>query len=323
MKITIKFEFHLHISKSDGGHVEKKADETTVTAFLTMAEKEVEKQKRMKRDSTIENYRTALRSLRRYIIETRPPEDIGTDLMEGFEHWMRSRRLRLNTVSCYMRSLRSLATKVMGEEARSFFSKSFTGSEKTQKRAIDPKHISKLQELKLKPGSALSLTRDLFLFSFYALGMPFVDMAQLRMQQINDHEIVYSRQKTGQRICVPLEPCLRVIINRYQQADSDYVFPMLRSSATPTHQTYLNALRRYNRNLKQLAKMSHISIDITSYVARHSWASSAFRENVGLSLISKALGHSNPQNTLTYIRQINDTGLRKASRSVIKSISKT
>lgn len=322
MSITIKFEFHLHISRTESRKDVRKENKSSIADYLDSAEKEVQRQHLLKRSSTIGNYRTALCSLRQYIKEVCPSGAvIGEELMEGYEQWLRNRRLTLNTISCYMRALRSLMVKTVGEEAKTFFLKTFTGSEKTQKRAIAPGDISKIQDITLKPGSQLSLARDLFLFSFYALGMPFVDMALLRKQQVGESEIIYSRQKTGQRICVPLEPCLRTIIRRYQTPDSDYVFPILQAAEGDKHyKTYQNALRRYNRSLKRLAQMAHIPHNLTSYTARHSWASSAFRENVGLPAISKALGHSNPQNTLTYIRQINDNSLQKASRSVIKSV---
>ncbi|MBQ8988089.1 MAG: tyrosine-type recombinase/integrase [Prevotella sp.] len=63
-----------------------------------------------------------------------------------------------------------------------------------------------------------------------------------------------------------------------------------------------------------------VSRHLTSYVSRHTWASTAYSENVDLAVISKALGHSNPHHTLIYIRQIDDQRLNDANRHLIDSL---
>ena len=79
-------------------------------------------------------------------------------------------------------------------------------------------------------------------------------------------------------------------------------------------------LNRYNRSLKTLARKSGLNLRITSYTARHTWASVAYSSNVCLPIISKALGHTNPQTTLTYIKEINDKRLEEANREIISRI---
>lgn len=114
---------------------------------------------------------------------------------------------------------------------------------------------------------------------------------------------------------------MQEIINRYEDSERDYVFPLL-STDNPqkAYDEYLLKLNRYNRALKQIAFRAGISRRLTSYVSRHSWASVAFSNNVDLPVISKALGHANPQNTLTYIKEINDDRLSKANREILKSL---
>ena len=78
----------------------------------------------------------------------------------------------------------------------------------------------------------------------------------------------------------------------------------------------------YNRQLRRLSKMAGLSRKLTSYVARHSWASMAYSQNVDLSVISKALGHTNSKTTMVYIREIDDNRIDKANHQLLGSIMK-
>ena len=79
-------------------------------------------------------------------------------------------------------------------------------------------------------------------------------------------------------------------------------------------------LNRYNHSLKTLAKKAKVTSRLTSYTARHTWASVAFSSNVDLPVISKALGHTNTQTTLTYIKEINDFRLDEANKRIVNMI---
>lgn len=332
MKISFHFEFRIIVQKDGGNDLKvKKANDHKAPAaevqqspcdsFLEKARQEVERQRPQRSGSTIDNYHTALRSFR-YFLKEQEAEELTPELVKSYERWLRNQNLCLNTISCYMRSLRSLAVKVCGEEVKAYFRKVYTGRSRTDKRAIHEEDISRLRDLRLKPGTFLCLVRDLFLFSFYALGMPFVDVAFLRKSQISDGQLVYHRHKTGQRITVRLEPCMEEIINRYRTEGREYVFPLLKSNEVQrSYAEYRQMLNRYNRSLKVLAAKAKLEGRLTSYVARHTWASVAFNANVGLPVISKALGHSNPQNTLIYIRQIDDHRLDEANKSILRGLS--
>lgn len=325
MRISFHFEFHIHIDRENGlvakTDTEPRVQQAPADNFCQLAEQEIEKLSSARSLSTIQNYRTALHSFCKYHAEMPQKTGLDGETMKGFERWLRDHAICPNTISCYLRSLRSLAVRLYGDEAKRWFSQAYTGYDKTDKRAIEPSDLSRLRDLSLKPGSFLCLVRDLFLFSFYALGMPLVDMAYLRKEQIAEGQIVYYRHKTGQRVCVPLEPCLSEIINRYQSEQRDFVFPLLRSNNAETNEKkYRELLCHYNRSLKSLAQMAGISHRLTSYVARHTWASIAYNANVDLPVISKALGHSNPQHTLIYIREINDLRLEEANRKILTEL---
>lgn len=319
----IKFEFHLHISRSDGRKVvgdKPENDEQTQKLFAASARLLIERLKSSLSISTITNYKTALRSFLLYLKNDIDISNVDSDLIRGYERWLRERNVCLNSISCYMRSLRSLLTKLGHPDPSPIFNGVYTGKMKTEKRAIGESELARIKQMTVKPGSFLSLVRDIFLFSFYALGMPFIDVAFLRKSQLKDNKLTYFRHKTGQPITICLEPCMLDIIQRYQTADSIYVFPLIRSEIKEVAQKeYLSLLSQYNHALKQLAAKAGIK-HLSSYTVRHTWASLAFGNNVELPIISKALGHTNTQTTLTYIKGIDDSRLDEANRMIISRI---
>lgn len=331
MKLGIKIEFSIHIYRNDG---KKDAGQQEITenkeiidcqnntdSFFKTARDAVEKLEKSRSISTISNYRCALNSLMSFLNRDISISEMNADLLESYEKWLRNKNVCMNSVSCYMRSLRSLITKVFGKESRLMFNNIYTGRPKTSKRAIPESDLSRIKALKLDRNSFLCLVRDVFLFSFYALGMPFVDICFLRKTQIFDGQLVYERHKTGQKVIVQLEPCMTEIIARYQREDSDYVFPLLKSSdPLVAYRQYLSKLSCYNKSLRRLAKKAGVPSRLTSYTPRHTWASVANSSNIDLPVISKALGHTNTQTTLTYIKEIDDKRLFEANKMIIDKI---
>ena len=276
-----------------------------------------------KSKSTVDNYRTALRSFCHFAGTGVLIEQIDVPLMEHYQQWLHEQHVTPNTVSCYMRSLRSLLYRLKPSlKQQSLFDTVYTGKAHTDKRSIPFADIVRIRGLSLSPASPLAFSRDLFLFSFYALGMPFVDIAFLLKSQIHNDHIIYYRHKTGQRICIKLETPIEQIIHRYIRKDSPYVFPIL---STGTHadvfRDYENARSRYNRHLRKIGEMAGLAHRLTSYVARHSWASMAYHANIDLSVISKALGHTSPNTTLTYIREIDDERIDQANHLLLNQIT--
>lgn len=319
MAFRIKFEFHLYIHRDTESGKKEQEKNKSIDLFCMLATEEIERQKLMMSRSTIENYLTALRSFQDFLFGSFTDGYLDSNLFRQYEHWLHNRMVKPNTVSCYMRSLRSLVTKIYGDEGRCMFKHVYTGLAATEKRSISTDDITKLRNLQLKDGSFLSLARDLFLFSFYAFGMPFVDMVFLQRSQISDGRFTYYRHKTGQQVTVKIEACMQEIIERYQGRSPLYVFPMIHTTDPQgAYDEYLKMLNHYNRTLKRLASMAAVDHQLTSYVSRHSWASIAYDNNVDLSVISKALGHANPQHTLIYIRQINDRRVYDANQQILE-----
>jgi integrase len=155
--------------------------------------------------------------------------------------------------------------------------------------------------------------------------------------------IEYRRQKTGKVIRVKIEPCMQALIDRYNERGNEYVFPILKrmvhekcekdkkskkdkisgDKLKVMERQYSSTLCYYNQELKKLGNMVGVKIKLTSYVARHTWASLAYINKVDLAVISQALGHSSTTTTQIYIKGINGNVVFKANRLVLNMLGNT
>ena len=292
----------------------KKVDTNTDRrSFLPTVMKEIERRRGLTSNSTLENELTALRSFTRYAGSSLMMADLTTGLNRGYERWLLDKDIKPNTSACYMRSLRSVLNRC-GADGSTLFGDVCTSKETTRKRAVDEEALRKIRSLRLKEQSSYARARDAFLFSIMAMGMPFIDLAHLRKSDVKDGMIIYNRKKTGRRVTVKMEPCMQEIIDRYSKEDSPYLFPLLRSDS---EKEYRSLLCRYNRALAKLTTIMGLPLRLTSYTARHTWASMAYRKGIPLAVISKALGHSSPVTTLAYLKEIDDSAIAQANKRLL------
>jgi integrase len=257
---------------------------------------------------------------------------INASLMKEYEEYLYRSNCRKNTVSCYMRSLRAsyntaIREKLVTAKKENPFGYVFTGNATTNKRAINEQTIKRICALGNKmddnlSNTALQLSCDLFMFSFFTQGMPFADMANLKWENIISDHIQYSRQKTGQMICIKMEDCMLRIINKYAKKNSGYIFPMLRECRTAESRwkKTQSALSTHNRYLKKLAKLAGIEETLTSYVPRHSWASIASAEGIPVATISRGMGHESEKTTRIYISRLDYSDVGEANHRIIMKI---
>ncbi len=297
------------------------------TSFYAFAIALAEECKRRGHYSREANYLTATRSFTA-AEGNLPLCRINQAVLADYQQWMREKGISANTSSCYNRTLRAIYNKAVSRgltKDNHPFKECYTGRARTRKRAINEEYIRLLRQADLHACADLRLTRDLFLFSFYAMGMPFVDMAYMRKTQIVEGTLSYYRHKTRLLVTVPLCQDALHIINIYSATSSSaYVFPIINSTREPmAYREYLARLNWYNRALKRLAKAVGIAQTLSSYTMRHSWASMAYRTGVPLPVISQALGHARPDTTMVYIRSVDNSLLRKGNDTVQDMVSLT
>lgn len=271
---------------------------------------------------TSETYSSTLSSVKNFRDDCDVLLDaIDTDMMEAYEVWLRQRGVALNTISFYFRILRAVYNRAVDDEiidSRNPFRHVYTGIGKTVKRALPIATLKVIKGLDLGKWPALDYARDIFMLSFYLRGMSFVDMAFLRKNDLKDGHVTYRRRKTGQLLSIAWTKEMQEIVDKYPANTTAFLLPIIRNAVSNERCAYRNAAYRINRNLKSVAKLAGISISLTMYVARHSWASAAKMKGIPLSVISEGMGHENEATTRIYLASL-DTSVVDRANSLILS----
>ena len=274
------------------------------------------------RNGTARNYNRTLSSFSQFLKGNDITINaVNSQLIEEYNIFLIKRGLVRNSISFYMRILRAVYNKAVHNKItiQTFpFQNVYTGIDKTHKRAIDEMTIAKLFKLKLKQDSQLSLARDMFILSYCTRGMAFVDMAYLKKSNIQNGMICYSRRKTGQLLCIKIEKQINEIICKYSKMNSKYVFPIIQSDEpNKAYKEYEKAINEYNNNLKKLSVMLPEECKLTSYTARHSWATTARNHNIPVSIISAGLGHTTEKTTRIYLATLENSIIDDANKQII------
>ena len=245
---------------------------------------------------------------------------IDTAFVKGYEEYLMRRGISRNTICYYMRNFRSVYNSAVMEgcvpDTVSPFQYISSSPCVTLKRAINEDSLRRLLEADFSDDLHLDMARDLFMFSFFSRGMPFVDVIFLKKSNISDGVITYRRHKTGQKLQVSVTPYISMLIDKYRNP-SEYVFPILEgTSPSELHVSYRLALERTNRNLKNVASRCGITLSLTTYMARHSWATRAMNLGIPLPVISESLGHTSEKTTRIYLKELDRRILDEANAMV-------
>ena len=278
----------------------------------------------MGKQRTSETYRCTLKSFMQFREDKDVLlEDIDSDLMLMYEAYLHNKGLTKNSTSFYLRILRAVYNRAVEKDLtnnRNPFKHVYTGIDKTIKRAISLKAIKQIKNLDLSLQPSLDFARDMFVFSFYTRGMSFIDMAYLKKKDLSNGILSYRRRKTGQQLLIRWEKCMQEIVDKYATDHySPYLLPILQYPYDNRNQ-YKNVLYRTNKSLKEIAKMVGLSIPLTLYVARHSWASIAKSKNIPISVISEGMGHDSEMTTQIYLASLDNAVVDRANAQILKDL---
>jgi len=308
---------------------------------------------RLGQERTARGYETTVRRLIAFTgDENMHLRQITPLLIRRFEYSLREEGKALNTVSFYMRNLRAIYNKAIKDgkleaSAVNPFEEVYTGIEVTKKRALSIDEMTMLQNWKPLSVDSGKLTvasekkqrdvgfnkglqkaQQLFLFGFHARGMSFVDMAFLKKSDIREGVITYRRKKTGQLLEIKINTEMNQIIRYFKEetTNSLYVFPLIHTPGENERLQYESALRTQNNRLKRLAincQLSTVHCQLSSHVARHTWATIAKQQQVPLVVISEGLGHTSEKTTVIYLASFDREVLDRAALKVSRAIKKT
>ena len=300
----------------------EQANEQSLFCFMQGV---IDQLKRLNRVRTSETYTATLSSFMKF----RDGQDIllceiDSDTMMLYEAWLKAKGICPNTVSFYMRILRAVYNRAVEKvlvEQKHPFKYVYTGIDKTVKRAVPLKAIKRIKELDLTLKPHLDYARDMFLFSFYTRGMSFIDMAYLKKSDLKNGVLIYRRRKTDQQLSVRWEKCMAEIVAKYEgRSVTQYLLPIITNPLTDDRIQYRNALCRVNVALKEVARLTNLSIPLTMYCGRHSWASIAKSKNIPLSVISEGMGHDSEETTRIYLASLDSNVIDKANRLILKEL---
>ena len=286
--------------------------------FFPFIDYQIKKLKSKNRTKTASIYETARRSFARF----RNAEDIRIDKIDHitisqYEAFLKKNGVCLNSISCYMRALRALYNQAVQKgltTQKNPFKEVYTGIDKTIKRAVNEETVVKLCKTDFPLQPYLQLARDLFLFSFYTRGMSFVDMANLTQKNIRNGYLIYTRSKTKQGLSIKIEKCIEEIIERYKDLTIDnYLLPIYNEQ----NRDYGSHLRTYNKRLRLISKKLNLEKPLSSYVARHTWATMALRKGISVQVISEGMGHENEKTTRIYLASLEQSIIDNANAKII------
>lgn len=274
-----------------------------------------------------ETYQSALNSFSLYINKVEIlMEDIDSKMIEGYESYLKQKKLTLNTISFYMRILRAIYNRAVKSGViadKKPFDHVFTTMTKTAKRAIPIQVIQKIAQAHIKNKNE-ALARDLFLFSFYTRGMSFVDIAYLKKTDLNNTYLIYKRKKTGQELKIAWRKEMQELVDRNSSKDGVHLLGILdENSEKSLRFQYHYTQCIINTALKRLGKQLNLGTNLTMYVARHSWATIARQKNIPISVICDGMGHNSEKTTQIYLQSVDAEAIDRCNDKLIAAISKS
>lgn len=238
--------------------------------------------------------------------------EITKEWLEKYEVWLRHIGNKDNTIGIRFRTLRAVYNIAIEKQFVKLEHYPFNGykvsklHQATAKRALTKQEVMNLLSHSVRESrfSYAQLAIDIFAFSYFMGGINFKDIAYLTSNNITNGRLIYRRQKTHQLINLPLQQQAMELIDKYKSSSSSYLFPILTAKEMndeKARQRIRQCLKTINKHLKDIGEELGLSLKITTYVARHSFATVLKRSGVNTSIICEAMGHSSEKVTQIYL----------------------
>jgi integrase/recombinase XerD len=268
--------------------------------------------------STASNYELSLKSLQSfYGKEDIPFQVITPNWLERYEkHMLEVKNLSQTTVGIYIRPLRAIFNtaiedKSIKQDLYPFGKKKYViPAPKAVKKALNKSTLSVLYK-SIPNNEEQETAKDFWFFSYSCNGMNFKDIANLKIGNIEGDTLTFKRAKTSRTNksqliqSIPLHAHALMVIEKYgtlKGKPDDYIFGIINKSqsAEEQHDKIKNFIRYVNQHILKLAKANGIDEKLSTYWARHSFATNAIIEGASMEFVSEALQHSNLNTTRGY-----------------------
>ncbi len=281
-------------------------------SFLEYGNSLVEEMKKAQRFGNANSYYAVIKILKKFNQEKDLKfNEVNYDYLKKFERYHLSRGNSINGLAVYMKTIRAIYNKAINSGIITKDAYPFTNykikTTPTEKRAIDITSIKAIMMLKLEETDNLFHYRNYFLASYMLYGISFIDLAFLKLDNIIDNRVKFQRKKTAKPYNIKITSQLDEILSYYvkDKSKEDFIFPIVKRDIFELqYKDVLWARKRYNKGLKEIAKMCNIEQRLTSYVSRHSFATQAMFQDVPLQAISAMLGHNRLTTTQIYLKTL-------------------
>ncbi|SEA17666.1 site-specific integrase [Pedobacter hartonius] len=224
--------------------------------------------------------------------------DIDLTFIENYNTFLIEQGVSTNGISNYLRTLRAIynraiKAKVIDRQHYPFGDFKIK-QEKTAKRAISNDIMSVIKSVTAPIGHSVDKARDMFLLSFYFIGMSFTDLAYLKKENLHSGRLVYKRRKTGKVYDILLTDSALELIKKYEST-SRYIVPVLSSTVLEDSLQSKRIIKQWikttNKYLNKISNDNGLDCKITSYVSRHTWGTAAKKLGYSNEMIAEAMGH--------------------------------
>ena len=291
------------------GRAEKKADKPKVGSFLQWYDRFMA----TKHGRTLDLYRATRDRLTDFEPELGKMdfEGVSKDWLVRFDASMSERSPSRNARNIHLRNIRAVFNYAIDNEVTAAypFRRLQLKPEKTRKRSLTLEQLRAVATMELEPW--LAKHRDMFMLMFMLCGINIVDLC--RLKSIVDDRVEYRRAKTGRLYSIRVEPEAALLIDRLRGKDW-LLFPL------DSNEDYRHYSMRMNLGLKEIARRLGLG-ELTTYWARHSWATLARNAGVSKDDIRLGLGHGGSTVTDIYIDE-DYSAVDRANRAVIDFVFK-
>lgn len=228
-------------------------------------------------------------------------ENINGKFLDSYTIAMIEEGIRINTISNYIRTLRTIFNKAIkaGVVERKYypFTEYKIKNEKTISRSLTLGELRSLIAVEIDTSTNMWHYQNLFVLSFCFIGINFSDLLTLKLENVEDGRLVFRRKKTGKIYSIKIQQeaqrRLQFYLKDVQKNPNDFIFPFVKSSDSPLrfYKKIGLLIHATNENLRKIAGMAGMHRNVTTYYARYTWANIAKALGYSKDLIAEALGH--------------------------------
>jgi integrase/recombinase XerD len=246
---------------------------------------------------------------------------ITPDFLRKFENQLVSGGKSISTTGIYLRQIRTICNYAINKKYLSYEKYPFktykVPAAQKNKRALSNEDIKTLIEYKTdKPEEQKAI--DFWTFSYLGNGMNFKDITILRYSNIQGDNLKFFRSKIKKtnkgeqkEISIYLLPRMQDIIKRWgnpPRTGKEYIFPILQEGMSERAALAATAqfIKITNKYLECVTEALEWKLKVTTYYARHSFATRLKRAGVPILYISESLGHANTTTTENYLSSFTD-----------------